>query len=290
MPIRYRPIVAAEIAEAVDLFLIALADLARRNGLPSPAHYTHEAVEPIYRYIQQTGIFEVAEHDGRIVGICCATVRDAIWFLAMFWLLPEAQLKGVGRPLLERVMAEGTRRGARIYCTWSSIDFAAVGLYLKLGLMPECPIFTFAGAVVSEPRTPQGLALRTLEIGQAGAIDGVVRGTQRTADHRFWHEQGAQGFQVQRGQQRIGYFYVSQGNIGPAAWLQAADGPALLACALRAASERSQTVKLVALGHNHCAVRAALDAGLRLAGASHCLRSGPFGQLDRYVPSGPALF
>jgi GNAT superfamily N-acetyltransferase len=290
MPIRYRPIATLEIPEAVDLFLTALADLARRNGLAPPAHYTREAVEPVYRYIEQTGIFEVAEHEGRIVGICCATVRDTIWFLAMFWVLPEMQLKGVGRPLLERVMAEGTRRGARTYCTWSSIDFAAVGLYLKLGLMPECPIFTFTGRVVSEPHVPADLELRALELDDPAAIDTVVRGTPRPGDHRFWREQGAQGFQVQRGQQRLGYFYVNQGSIGPAAWLRASDGPALLACALRAASERSSTVKLITLGNNPCAVRAAVDAGLRLGGASHWLRSRPFGQLDQYVPSGPALF
>ena len=43
-------------------------------------------------------------------------------------------------------------------------------------------------------------------------------------------------------------------------------------------------------GMNHDAMQFALRSGLRLTGFSHLLTSAPFGHLDRYLPSGPALF
>ena len=41
---------------------------------------------------------------------------------------------------------------------------------------------------------------------------------------------------------------------------------------------------------NHDALRFCFGAGLRLTGFAHLFTSAPFGQLEQYLPSGPALF
>lgn len=275
---------------AADLFLVSLAELARAHGLPAPVSYTRESVIPVYEHLLETGLFEVAELDGKIVGIAAATVRDAIWFLAMFWVLPPHKQQGMGRPLLERVARLGDEQGATVRCVWSSIDFAAIASYLKLGMMPGGPIFTFAGRARSGSSEPSSARLIELDPRRASAIDRAIRGTAREQDHAFFRARGMQGFQLQLGQRTAGYFYLKDGVIGPAAWLDFADGRTLLAQALAQASASDKDVKLIALGVNQTAIQAATAAGLRLVSASHFLTSAPFGKLDCYLPFGPALF
>ena len=290
MKLSYRRLRHEEVPLAADVFLVSLAELAREHGLPAPVSYTQASVVPAYEHLLETGIFEVAELDGKIVGIAAAVVRDAIWFLAMFWVLPEYKLQGIGRPLLERVQRLGDEQGASVRCVWSSIDFAAVASYLKLGMMPAGPIFTFAGPLENSAVAQAQGRLNELQPQRASAIDRVVRGTARELDHAFWRARGVPGYQLEIEQRVAGYFYVKDGVIGPAAWLAPADGDALLSHALQQASKQAAQVKLIALGSNQTAIRRATEAGLRLVSGSHFLSSAAFGKLDCYLPSGPALF
>jgi GNAT superfamily N-acetyltransferase len=285
----YRPLRREEIPEAAELFIVAVADLARRHGL-QPASYLQPAVETLYGHLFETGVFHVAEDDGRIVGICCGVVRDQIWFLSMFWVLPEQRVQGLGRPLLEQVMAEAHARGARTLCTWSSIDFVAITSYLRLGMMPAGPVLTFSGECTTVPAEPEGVELRPLQAEVAGAIDAVVRGTPRPLDHAFFRAREGSAQQLERDGKPVGYFYASQGVIGPAAWLEPRDAPLVLAAALREAQRQEPKVRLMIPGSNQAALAAALAAGLKLSGAAHFMTSAPFGRLEQYLPSGPGLF
>jgi GNAT superfamily N-acetyltransferase len=286
----YRRALPEEIPIAADVFLVSLAELARSRGLPMPAGYDRAAVVPAYEHLLESGIFELAELDGKIVGLAAAIVRGPIWFLAMFWVLPEFKLQGIGGPLLERVRRMGEAQGASIRCTWSSIDFGAVAMYLKHGMLPGGPIFTFAGPVLHAPSHEAGLRVSALDVSQASAIDHIVRGTPRAEDHAFWQASNLPGFQVEIDGRTIGYFYAKDGVIGPAAWLREEDGPPFLARALEHAQTQATDVKFVTLGCNTTAIHAATAAGLRLISASHFLHSDEFGKLDQYLPSGPALF
>lgn len=286
----FRRLRREEVPIAADVFLLSLAELARANGLPVPLSYTRASVIPTYEHLLETGIFEVAELDGKIVGIAAATIRDALWFLAMFWVLPEYKLQGIGRPLLERVQRLGDEQGATLRCVWSSIDFAAIASYLKLGMMPGGPIFTFAGPLRTAPRAHHEARLSELDPRHASAIDRGVRGVAREQDHAFFGARKMSGFQLQVADQVVGYFYVKDGVIGPAAWTAPSHGDALLSHALQQASAQASEVKLIALGVNPSAIRYATEAGLRLVSVSHFLTSEVFGKLDCYLPSGPALF
>src|SRR5204862_5005525 len=121
-----------------------LADLGVRKGLtrvvPDVAH-----IEALYGHIARTGIFQVAEIEGRIGAVCHASVREAVWFLSGFWVRPGLQKQGLGGPLLARVHEAGRAAGARTFFTWSTPDITAIASYLRRGLVPGYPILVFAG-------------------------------------------------------------------------------------------------------------------------------------------------
>jgi hypothetical protein len=258
--------------------------------LPEPKHYTRASVEPIYAHLFRTGIFRVAEADGRIVSICSAIVRDKLWFLSMFWALPEFQQNKIGGPLLTQVWEEGRRHGAEIDFTWSSIDFPALGVYMKRGMLPVCQIFTLAGAPTTAPSVPSGYALEPLEPAFASRLDALVRGTSREVDHTFWRAQAGRLCQVRAAREIVGYFRVEGGAIGPAAWTESVHAAPVLALAIAQAKRDAAEIRLVAPGVNHSALALALQIGLKLVGSAHLLSSRPFGALERYLPSGPAVF
>lgn len=286
----YRDVREEEMPEAVELFLTTVADLYERHGIQTPLP-PRPLVEKFYEHIRRTGIFQVAEVEGRLATICHAVVRDAQWFLSGFWTLPAFQGRKLGRPLLRRVWDEGARAGAGIFFTWSSVDVQAMATYMKMGMLPGYQILTFAGEYRNRVDVPGGDEAQPLELQTAAAIDEQIRGTRREVDHRFSLEEfKAEGRQVVRDGRAVGYYYFSNGQIGSAAWLDARDAEAVLASACRDASNQSAQLRFAAPGANHAAIRFALGAGFRLVAYSHLLTTAPFGQMEKYLPSGPSLF
>jgi len=276
--------------EAVELFLLTVADLYERHHITTPLP-PRPLVEKFYEHIRRTGIFQVAEVDGRIGTICHAVVRDSQWFLSGFWTLPSLQGRAIGRPLLERVRDEGERAGAETFFTWSSVDVQAMATYMKMGMLPGYQILTFAGEYRNRLEVPKDYETEPLELRTATDIDEQIRGTGRDIDHRFsLSEFKAEGRQLTRRGRAVGYYYYVNGHIGSAAWLDAGDAEALLAAACRDASSQAEQIRLVALGVNHATIRFSLRAGLRLVAYSHLLTTAPFGQMEKYLPSGPSLF
>ena len=284
-----RPAREEEIREAAHLFITSVTDLAARNGLAAPL-YTMASIEPVYRHIHRTGIFEVAELDGQMVAICHAIVRDHQWFLSGFWALPGFQKKGLGGPLLARVREQGEARGARLRFTWSSVDLTAMATYMKQGMLPGFQILTFAGSPTSLPEPDPSFEEGPLDPALAGDLDLRIRGVRREVDHTFWQTNPLAGRLVVKNGRAVGYHYASGGMIGPVGWLGAEDGAGVFAVARRAARQGAESIRVPIPGKNHVAVRAALGAGLRLVAFSHILCTEEPGAMDRYIPSGPSLF
>src|SRR4051812_23124476 len=109
--VQYRPVRDTEISETAEIFLIAVADMYARHGI-NATPLEQRVVEHGYRHVFETGIFRVAEIDGRIAAICHAIVRDGLWFLSGFWMLPEFQRQRLGGALLKQVMDAGASVGA----------------------------------------------------------------------------------------------------------------------------------------------------------------------------------
>jgi hypothetical protein len=93
-----------ELPLATGIFVESVQDLASRNGQPAPPFTVLNRLAS-YTHIFRTGIFKVAEVDGRVVAVSCATVRDGIWFLSGFWA-------ATGRGLLVR---QGARAAGYFY-------------------------------------------------------------------------------------------------------------------------------------------------------------------------------
>jgi GNAT superfamily N-acetyltransferase len=216
-------------------------------------------------------------------------VRGPLWFLSGFWARPDRQKTGIGGRLLREVWDEGRARGASTFFTWSSIDLTAMASYLRRGMLPGYQILSFVGGPASTTVVASDVAPLSPQV--AAALDRDVIGTSREIDHGFWStEPGRVGRAVMRGGRPVGYYYVRAGSIGPAAWTSSTDADAVLRAAIAEARAQSPIVRLRALGANHDTIRFALASGLRLAGYSHLLTTAPFGNLDRYAPSGPTLF
>lgn len=289
--VKYRPVRETEIDETVEIFLTAVADMYRRHGINTPAPES-AMIKTHYRHIFETGIYHVAEVDGRVAAVCHAVVRDRLWFLSGFWMLPEFQRQKIGGQLLRGVRAAGERAGADIFFTWSSVDMTAMAGYMKIGMLPGYQILTFGGTLQRElPEQRAGYEVQPLEIANAIALDIQVRATGRELDHRFWLAQPAiKGRQLMSGGRVIGYYYLSHGVIGPAVWANTNDAEALLEAACSEAIADAPQVRLMVPGVNHTAIRFALENGLRLVAYSHLLTSAPFGLMEQYLSSGPSLF
>jgi len=286
--ILYRPARPEDVPQMADLFIEAVADMYARNNVKA-APPPRPAVIRAYEHVRSSGVFHLAESGGRITAIAGAAIRDQIWFLSAFWARPELQRGGLGMPLLKEVWSAGQKAGATVFCTWSSVDLTAMASYMKLGMMPGYQILLFEGAPKSIP-APEGCESAPLEKTAAMELDHAVRGTRREVDHDLWSGPGFQGRQVLRKGKCVGYYYISNGTIGPAAWSESREADAVMAFACREAASASSVVRFAVPGINHAALRFALDSGLRLASFSHFLTTAPFGSMERYLPSGPSLY
>jgi len=172
---------------------------------------------------------------------------------------------------------------------WASIDPTAIATYLKFGMLPGSQLFAFAGA----PRGQRSADLETAALTPdlASSIDRTIRGVPRRVDHEWWTSKaGVLGRSVTKRGKTVGYYYVDKGQIGPAAWLDAEDGAAVLTHAIRDAATTAAEVKIVVPGMNHLGLETALGSGLQLVRSSHLLWTEPFGRMEQYIPSGPLLF
>lgn len=285
---------AEDIAPACDLFFTSLRDMYARYRIDKPLA-PHESVMAAWGHVLATGIFKIAEIEGRAAAICHAVVRDSLWFLSGFWMLPEYQGRGAGGLLLREVWREGERRGAETFFVWSSVDRAAMASYMRVGMLPGYQILTFTGRPRELPGGTGGYALEPLAREVAAGFDAEARATRREIDHDFWLPHPAlRHRQVVRGGRPVGYFYFTGGPesvVGPVVWEREEDAAAVLALASREAlADGAEQVSLRVPGVNHAAVRYALSAGMRFTNYAHFLTTAPFGRMERYIPSGPMLY
>lgn len=284
-----RPIRDDEFGTAAALFFDALADLTSRHNMPAP-HRDIDLVARGYAYVARTGIFRVAEKDGRVVGIACAILRGPYWFLSGFWADPSMRLQGIGGPLLRSVRDDGMKAGARVFYVWSSPDPPAIASYMKLGMLPGTQLFAFAGTPARMPAV-RVLDTEPLTAARVADLDRDLVGVRRDGDHGYWLDRDdVRARVVLDGGKVAGYYYVHGGTIGPVGWSSDDVGETVLATAVMDAARGGADVQLTAPGTNHAALRLALTSGLKLVRQSHLLWTEPVGHMERYIPSGPLLF
>jgi GNAT superfamily N-acetyltransferase len=278
-----------EIDAAVSLFVDSANDMAERHGvgirvLPPQ----REGIARAYGHIARTGIFRVAEADGRIVALACAMVRGPWWFLSGFWAQPGLQGQGIGGPLLDEALREGERAGARVFFTWSSLDPRAMATYLRRGLLPGWPILILTVDARAAGTLPAGYEIAEIG-GDLPPLAAPAGHPPRDEDHAFWRGTGP-ACSVSRRGTPVGYFYARAGSIGPVAWTDDAHAPAVIDSALSAVAASGTPIRVNVPGVAHAAIRHLFAQGARLVSFGHLLGTESPGEMTRYLPSGPLLF
>jgi hypothetical protein len=262
--------------------------------------------------------------DGEVIGFTSASVREGLWFLAMLFVDPSVQAKGIGQALMDRAQAgrdvdpggpavpgpdEPLDSGIHTWgmCT-DAVQPISNGLYARRGMVPRIPIWRLFGevrrwsAVPQLPASLEAVAFETIagtepdgERRLQGLLDDLDReviGAAHPTDHAYLRRDGRVGFLIrERGSglpgagRAIGYVYGSGiGRMGPLLALDPALHPHLVGVAVRETPALGP-VALWVPGTADGATRALLDAGLRLDGFPGLVCwSRADHPFDRYLP------
>lgn len=143
-----RPLRADEAAEVHALSARTFAALAEAEGEPPRVQDDGTRARGAARveHLQRTdpeGAW-AAEHDGRLVGVALATMRERLWFLSLLVVEPGLQGAGTGARLLEAALRTGHDAAAG----WilSSPDPRALRRYALAGFTLE-PAYAVTGGV-----------------------------------------------------------------------------------------------------------------------------------------------
>lgn len=240
----------------------------------------------------------VARSDGQVVGVSAIRVEPPHAHIAFLFVHPDAQNRGIGRQLLERIEREVSSAGATVTTLASSRDPRAWQRYLRFGLHPGPPILPFRAIRPRFPaRLPElpGYVVRPSQLDDfdgIAALDRTVRGADRQGRLVGWLRDGEGVTLRSRDDGRVaGYALVSMrethGQIGPVAAESVELVPALLALALRCAgvqpNPRRQPWRVDLPARNHAAIAPLLNAGFAAENLVNWFESGPVGQWDRYI-------
>ncbi|HZT40737.1 MAG TPA: GNAT family N-acetyltransferase [Chthonomonadaceae bacterium] len=201
----------------------------------------------------------------RVIGYARSVVRDTVWSLTEFFVLPGHHRQGIGSALLERCLADGAAAGAETRMVLASQHPGADSLYVrKAGCFPRIPMLLLSGPLISlcsarqhfMPIEDAALTLpgvisnqsssqlraeplvRTPEIAAAlDALDREIVGYARSQEHDFWEQAmgGPNGTarlfrrSASLGDGEIaGYAYIGATSSGPVLARDPADLPRML--------------------------------------------------------------
>ncbi len=302
---RFRRRLAAEMPDAFRVFRHSLFDYLRRTGqVDASADWTSSAaiaeawgrhsrwMEHLAATAAEDWVAEDA--DGRIIGWAQSIERDGMLELTMFFVDPDAQTRGVGRGLLERVFPLGRGHTRTISATQ---DPRAVALYLRFGVS----YLTSSIDVLGPPRAsvietdlhiervlPGGMADAEIAIAD---FERQLLGHARREDTRFLLGERP-AWLARRGDRVVGMAFGMNGDCtGPIGALDTSDLPALMATVENDAVDREVkelgfTIPMV----NATALAYVLGRGYQVdTFYTFILSSSDHMRLDRYIETQPTF-
>jgi len=298
--VRLRPATTADLPACEAIWRDALDGYLGRLGVePIPAD--NPGLRRLHAHTLATDPerFWVGERDGAPVAFGSAVLRGSVWFLSMLFVNPEAQARGLGRAVLDRILP-APLDGLTLATVTDSAQPISNALYASLGIVPRQPMFNFVGrprAGWTGPPLPGGIVAVPI-VGddpaydaERDALDRDVLGFDHPQDHAFAANSDQQRFAYRDPAGLLaGYGGASlAGRVGPIATREATLLAPVLAHLLVTVEPRGASSVWLAGGAAD-AVRLVLDAGLRIDGFPVLLCwSAPFVDLARYVLISPGL-
>ena len=248
----------------------------------------------------------VAEDAGEVIGFGVGILRQHICYLADLHVMPEYQGRGIGRTLLELSMGKENASEARIRTTISeSLNPVSNGLYARFGMHQWIPLMPLTGPLpdhvfsvdTTVASTARRLTCESTTLAALASVDQHVFGVSRDVDHELWLAQPDMvGYLFGDPDDPEGYAYFSKpgrsyapdaGAIGPLAARQAGHVEEMLGfCLAEMQALGVKKVNVKVPGYCRQGLRYLLAQGLRYENPLLILASEPYGQMDRYIPSG----
>lgn len=284
-----RPLLAADAADAAAAARIALGQLYADE--PGAGELEQRIVSGTARvaHLQRSdpGGCWVADCEGSVVGAAIGLIRERMWGLSLFALLPEYQGRGIGSRLYAPALAYGADQpGAMIL---SSSHPAAIRRYARSPGFALLPTVGLTG-MVDRRRAPGALRCRAGDLNaDAATIEAAsrhVRGASHLRDLPVHLDRPGMTLLVI---DREGFVCAHRGS------------PTLLAARTTAAAEDllwgaitspapSTTVSYdFVTAQNQWAISTGLQAGLAVTACGPTFVRGELGPLAPYLPNGPYL-
>jgi predicted N-acetyltransferase YhbS len=187
---RIRPVEAGDVAACAE---VEWAAFGAAGGQPRPGSASSRqelrrlraARRLIERLVGHPGVYGVvAERGGAIIGLCFLYEHDPIRAVGPLAVAPSAQGRGVGRALIEAVLARA-EGAAGIRLTQAQSHPASFALYASLGLEVKEPLAILSGRFRSA--RPEGTGARPMradELAAAARLCERVHGFARSGDLR----------------------------------------------------------------------------------------------------------
>lgn len=229
----------------------------------------------------------VAEHDGRVVGCALGLIREGVWGLSLFALLPDYQGLGIGTRLYAPALDYGAGEPGGIIM--SSLHPAAIRRYARSPGYRLLPAISLSGAWTPS-RAPGALRSRPGDLARdaqtLAAASRFVRGASHLRDLPTLLARPGVELLVIDGE---GFACAHKGS----PWLLAArseEAAEDLLWGAFASGPRGATVELDCItADNQWALRVGLQAGLAASGCGPLLVRGEVGPMAPYLPSGMFL-
>ena len=260
-------------------------------------HHLRNSPNASFWLAEENSFFGVA----KVIGYARSIVRESVWSLTEFFVLPGHHRQGIGGALLASCLADGATAGANAHLVLASHHPGADALYIrKAGCYPRIPMLLFSGQTTNlrtmEPdegpildsQNPSALAQReqtasresiiadpilpsaTLQT-ELDILDRDIVGYARAPEHSLWMSQmgGHQGasrlFRRVTGE-LVGYAYFGSHCGGPVLALDPDDQPRMLAHVAqlsRLLSRNSAELRMLFPAEQLCAVAGTNETMIR---------------------------
>ena len=284
-----RPLRPDDAADAAACARIALDELYPEDLGPAELAVRITSGTARVAHLQRTdpdGCW-VADCDGRVVGAALGLIRERMWGLSLFAILPELQGRGIGNRLYAPALAYGADApGALIL---SSSHPAAIRRYARSPGFALVPTVGLTG-VVEASRVPATLRCRAGDLtADAATIEAAsrhVRGASHLRDLRVHLDRPGMTLLVIDGE---GFACALDGSpILLAARSEAAAADLLWGAITSGVPGMTVAYDFVTAA-NQWAIQTGLAAGLAVTGCGPLFVRGHVGPLAPYLPNGPYL-